>query len=145
MKWAERNVSSCFSWKLDFYRRISTTHLLSDTSFSVQIWASPRDNSMQGTGITVTTTSPNSIGLVGGFLRYRLLEKFYRESEFFGQGLLPQGFEETRFQWVPRVPGPNREVLLLDPRTSLPMPALLRGMYRLDKSHAWEGPGASMK
>lgn len=82
MKWAESNISSCFSWKLDFYRLISTTHSLFDTSFNVQIWASPRDNNMQGTGITVTTASPNSTGLVGGFLRYRLLEEFYKQREY---------------------------------------------------------------
>ena len=46
--------------------------MLFDTSFNVQIWASPRDNNMQ-----VTTASPNSIGLVGGFLRDRLVEEFY--------------------------------------------------------------------
>lgn len=41
------------------------------------------------TGLT-TVASTNTVGLVG-FIRHRLFEKYHRQSEYFGQGLLTLG------------------------------------------------------
>ena len=134
-------VFSCFSWKVGFYRHLSTKHLLFHTFVNVQIWASSRDNNMQGHRYNwLQLHLPTLLGWWGVVSDIGSLKNFIdREKEYFGQELLPQDFDETMFQWAPHAlqkrdlqepsPGPNREVLLLEARTSLPVAVLFRWIY----------------